>query len=251
MRVEWNTWKDFSFAAVGVPYSAWLMPPRCVLCNGIGQRDELLDLCTGCESDFPRLQESCELCAVSLPPTSLRAKWIALYCLSECTPPAFDQVAAPFHYRWPVDEMLLGLKFGGQLAFGRVLGTLLARQLRVQQLFGGKAFAIVPVPLHWWRQVRRGFNQAGELARVLAKLPGASLQNNLCRRVIATPAQSGLRARQRKRNVRGAFKVLRPPPALILLVDDVMTTGSTCNELARILKQAGAKTVRVACVARA
>lgn len=222
-----------------------LMPPRCLLCDGAGQPDDLLDLCSGCEADLPRLKYPCRICANPLPAEDL----VCMDCLR--APPTFDRVFAPFSYRWPVDEMLLGLKFGGQLAFGRALGTLLARQLAAEPAFSDEPFTIVPVPLHWRRHVGRGFNQAQELARVLARLPGATLQHDLCRRAVATPAQSGLRARLRRRNVRGAFKVVATPPPSILLVDDIMTTGSTCNELARVIKRAGARIVRVACVARA
>jgi ComF family protein len=113
------------------------------------------------------------------------------------------------------------------------------------------ADALVPVPLHYWRYATRGFNQAAELCRPLSRSAGLPIVRNV-RRIRRTPPQSGLDAAARRRNLKNAFAVRgmlasRHP----LIVDDVMTTGATCRQLARALLDAGAETVDVLTVARA
>jgi ComF family protein len=113
---------------------------------------------------------------------------------------------------------------------------------------------LLPMPLHWWRRRRRGFNQAQELARMLTRHPALAdlaLAPGLARRTRATASQRQLDARERQRNLRGAFRV---EPAVagktVAIVDDVLTTGASADALARALKAAGAATVSVWCCAR-
>ena len=118
------------------------------------------------------------------------------------------------------------------------------RQLQVPDV-------LIPVPLHYQRLRQRGYNQALELARPIAKMLGIPIDIRSCRRRKVTKEQSGLQAKQRKSNVRDAFEVtgdLRNRS--IAIIDDVMTTGSTVNELAKQLMQAGATTVDVWVCAR-
>lgn len=113
------------------------------------------------------------------------------------------------------------------------------------------ADALLPVPLHPWRHAARGFNQALELARPLARRSGLPLLT-ITRRVRRTRPQTGLTAAERRRNLRGAFSVTRRLPCRHpLIVDDVMTTGETCSQLARVLLAAGAEDVSVLTAARA
>ena len=114
---------------------------------------------------------------------------------------------------------------------------------------------IVPVPLHYFRLVRRGFNQSVWLAAALARLTGARLAVDVLKRMRATPIQGGLSAEGRRRNVQGAFRVRKSREALvkdqkILLVDDVLTTGATAEACSRALKRAGAGCVDVLTLAR-
>lgn len=115
------------------------------------------------------------------------------------------------------------------------------------------AEVVVPVPLHWWRRLSRGYNQSEALARTLAERLGLPVLPGAVRRIRATPMQTRQSPTQRRVNVRGAFRA-RGGPALrgksVLLVDDVMTTGSTCNEAAKALREAGAARVVVAVLAR-
>ena len=110
---------------------------------------------------------------------------------------------------------------------------------------------LVPVPLHRNRLRRRGYNQAVELARPLGRALGLPVAPRLCRRQRPTPAQAELTGSDRRRNVRGAFAVAAPVPRHVAIVDDVVTTGSTVGELARVLRRAGAERVEVWAVARA
>ncbi len=169
----------------------------------------------------------------------------------------FDAIFCLFRYRHPVDQMITRLKFHGDLAFARVLGTLFARARRDT----GQPLpeCIVPMPLHRQRYRERGFCQTTELARHIAprlrdargrRLP---LRADLLRRVRATPPQSGLPAEERAHNLQGAFAVPAhaPLPRHVALLDDVMTTGHTAMAAAAALKAGGIAEVEIWCCARA
>ncbi|WP_338055823.1 ComF family protein [Sulfurivermis fontis] len=157
---------------------------------------------------------------------------------------------APLLYRPPLDWLIQGFKFNQRLPPGRLLGQLLAQHLAGQIITPPEL--IVPVPLHPARLRERGYNQALELARPLARRFGIPLAHGLVRRVRATATQSLLPAGERRRNVRGAFALRRPLAARhVAIVDDVIATGSTVAELARVLRRAGAERIEVWAVARA
>jgi len=133
------------------------------------------------------------------------------------------------------------------------IGRLLAGR-RGEQLAGIRADVIVPVPMFWWRRFRRGKNNADVLAHCLAKSLGVPMRRRVLVRRRNTQPQAGLPPSRRFLNVQGAFRVRRPRAvenARVLLVDDVLTTGATCSEAAKMLKQAGAAMVAVAVAARA
>jgi ComF family protein len=154
-----------------------------------------------------------------------------------------------FVYAAPVDRWVHELKFRQDLSAAHLLGKLLADALAGEQT-GGFA-SLLPVPLHRKRLAERGYNQALELARPLGRL-GYDIEMRCCRRARHTDAQSGLSAAIRKNNIRGSFKVTRPVEGRrFILIDDVLTTGATLNELARTLKTAGAASVSAWVVARA
>jgi ComF family protein len=176
------------------------------------------------------------------------ARGSALVC-GECLkrPPPFGRCIAPYRYGVPLDHLILRHKFHRDVASARLLGTLMTRAMVTTGVQG-----IVPVPLHPSRLRARGFNQALELARPLARSLGLPLFTNTCRRTLATEPQSLLHARQRQRNVRGAFQVAWPdPPRRLAVVDDVLSTGATVAELTRALQRAGVKEVEVWVLARA
>jgi len=205
----------------------WLLPPRCVLCGGPGQRP-CLDLCAGCEAALP-----------ADPQVLLEG------------PHPIERCLAAFAYAFPVDHLIQLLKYRGQLAVGRVLGALLARSVHALGLHHD-VDCVVPVPLHACRHADRGFNQSAEIARRLARVLGLETCEGAVGRVRDTRPQVGLRPEERRRNIAGAFvAATRFQGRRVAVVDDVLTTGSTVGAVAAALRQAGAISVDVWCVARA
>lgn len=221
-----------------------LFPGLCVLCGAEtgGRRD----LCRPCEDELPWLPAACRRCA-----RPLGGQAVAAVCgACQRQPPAFAATLAALQYRRPVDELIRRLKFEQRLQYARVLGALLAE--RLQDRVDALPDALVPVPLHPARQRQRGFNQATELARPLARTLGIELAAGSCQRVRATETQSLLDRRARRANLRGAFRMTGPAPGRhVAIVDDVVTTGSTVQALARELRAGGVQRVDVWCVARA
>jgi ComF family protein len=219
----------------------WLLPPRCLLCGAPGSND--LDLCADCAAELPRNRLCCARCALPLPAPA------ALCGHCQRHPPPWDAAWAPFRYAWPLDRLESRYKFAAELAAGRALGALWLGEptpVALPQL-------LVPVPLHRARLRRRGYNQALELAKPLARHLGVPLRHDVLQRLRATDAQTELDAAARRRNVRGAFAVREviALPAHVAVLDDVMTTGATLAECARVLKRAGAARVDVWALARA
>lgn len=225
------------------PGSGWLwrlLPPTCVLCTGPGEPG--LDLCAGCRGDLPARRGACHRCARRLPRAGICGP-------CQRRPPPFDEALAGFEYAPPVDWLVHRFKFGGRLECGRVLSECLAGALAARGVAGPDA--LVPVPLHRRRLKGRGFDQAQEIARLLSRRLAVPMAGRVLVRRRATEKQSTLDARQRRKNLRGAFHVTGDPPGYVALVDDVLTTGSTAAECARALKRAGCRRVSVWVLARA
>ena len=230
--------------------SSWVvgvMPPVCVLCGEEGARSPsgVRDLCLACQESLPWVESRCARCALPLSATAIEA----LCGRCQTQPPAFESCLSPFHYHAPLDHLLLGLKFNGRLAQARLLGELMADWL--DSVVESPPDQLIPVPLHADRLRERGFNQAVELARPIARHFGLPLNLQGVRRILATPPQSDLSRKQRLKNIRGAFEVTKPVQGHVVIIDDVMTTGSTADELARTLLRAGAERVEVWVCARA
>jgi ComF family protein len=157
-------------------------------------------------------------------------------------------------YEDPLRRLILACKYEGRTLLALLLGRLLAERLALAP-WADQVDLVVPVPLHWMRRCRRGYNQAALLARALTGPGGRRLARRRLLRVRATPHQRLLPAAQRRANVRGAFAVGRDAAAVqgksVLLVDDIMTSGTTVAECTRVLQEAGAKAVYVAVVATA
>ncbi len=160
-------------------------------------------------------------------------------CLKK--PPPVDAVHAAFRYGFPVDSLLPRFKFHHDLAAGRELAE--AMQVRLVEAMSvdpALPQALIAVPLHRSRLRQRGYNQALELARPLSKAFEIPLLRDGLRRIRDIAPQSGLGALARRRNPRGAFAVGADTlPAHVVLIDDVMTTGATVFECARVLRRAG------------
>ena len=217
-----------------------LMPPRCLLC---GAAADDAGLCAACRAELPRNASCCARCAEPLPmPAPLCGR-----CLRH--PPPWDVAWVPLRYAWPLDVLEARFKFGGDLAAGRAL----AAQWLAQAPPSTLPAALIPVPLHVSRLRRRGYNQALELARALGRALQIPVHARALRRTRATAAQTELDRVARRRNVRGAFALAAgyAPPAHVAVLDDVLTTGATLAECARVLRRAGVARVDVWALARA
>ena len=201
--------------------------------------------CQRCEAVLPRNDPACELCGQPL--ASLPVAGVPCAdCQSEAPP--WTRARGVFRYRFPVDVALKQLKYKGQMGFARAFARLLLPE--VEQHFAD-CDALLPVPLHHWRQARRGFNQAEALCRPIAHRTKLPLIKNI-RRVRMTASQSGLDPSARRSNLAGAFAVRGKLTAHHpLIVDDVITTGATAANLAITLLDAGAERVSVLAVASA
>ncbi|MFE8072154.1 ComF family protein [Marinobacteraceae bacterium S3BR75-40.1] len=211
----------------------------CALC---GRRSRESLLCPACQNDLPRNPSGCRRCAQPLP----RAGHLCGQCLRH--PLAQQRTLAPFIYRFPVNALVTGFKYQRRKVYGRALAEAWLNEVAIEN--DERPDLLVPTPLHWRRRLNRGFNQAGELAAHWGKALGIPVDHGLCRRGLATPSQTGLDRAQRRRNLRRAFVITQRPPPHVAVVDDVVTTGSTGDALARALLRAGAERVEIWALAR-
>jgi ComF family protein len=200
----------------------------CFLCRG----KAAALLCAACDADLPRLgPELCPRCALASPGGAVCGR-----CLTQ--PPAYDATRAAFAYAFPADALIQALKFRGELALAPLLGDFLALRIPARE-----ADCLVPVPLSSARLRSRGYNQALEIARRVATATGTRLAPELCERSRDTATQMDLPLEERAKNVRGAFHCPGIVAGTVAVLDDVMTTGATLDEVAATLKRAGAARV--------
>jgi ComF family protein len=220
--------------------SLCLLAPRCLVCAESGV--DGLDLCRHCRLELPWNESACPRCALPL-----AAGADCPRCLVDAPP--FRRAHAAFRYEFPVDRLLPRFKFHADLAAGALLATLLHWSLDPAHW----PRALMPVPLHRSRLRTRGYDQALELAKALARETRLPLLATRLRRVRRTRAQTELGALARRRNVAGAFALAPGPPlpAHVALVDDVLTTGATAGECAHLLLDAGVERVDLWTVASA
>ena len=209
-------------AAAGVT----LAPPQCVLCGRPGLPGPI-DLCAACLAELPSAAHD---------PPSGSAAYVLVCC--------------PWAYDYPVADLVRQLKYSGERAHGRLLGTLLARE---RARHGAPLpDCVVPVPLHARRLRERGYNQAAELARYAARALALRCRVTALQRLRATREQTALHAAERAANTRHAFTARHALDGLrVALVDDVITTGSTAAAAAAALRAAGVAEKELWVVARA
>ena len=223
---------------------AALMPRRCVFCGVLANDDERF-VCNACTRDLPWISHSCHYCALPIP-GPLPPGVPCASCQLE--PPLLTAAVAPLHYSFPVDAAIKAFKFHRKLNYQPAFSDIL---LGAAASLPAGIDAVLPVPLYRWRRIRRGFNQAEELAGPIGKAMSLETLSNVAR-VAPTPYQSGLNAAERRRNLRSAFRVTARINALhVLIIDDVITTGETCRQLARVLLDNGVAKVSALALARA
>lgn len=231
-----------------------LYPPVCPICLNRLDNDDAV-VCFRCRAHLvPQFEWQCPRCAASgfgtgpLPERPCRL----------CPPSqaAYSGVLNVTGYDDKVATCIHGFKYQARLELGRWMARMMVERLEPSLArLGGRVRVITPVPLHWIRRrILRGFNQSLLLARPLARVGQSTLDPHLLRRVRHTRRQARVPRERRARNVRNAFQVRHPERVRdqgVLLVDDVVTSGETVGECARVLREAGAREVWVACFARA
>ncbi len=225
-----------------------LLPPSCLLCGCRCKGS----LCQACHRELPWLEHCCQQGSLPLPAHS------GLIC-GQCQQhaPYFRSCLCLWQYQYPIDRLVLQFKYQQAQGPSRFLGGQLANSLgqHMSNHKNKEPMYIVPVPSHWYRRLQRGTQQAAVLAHYLSRQSGiptiAALSKNH-----HSPSQQGLSRTQRLLNLQSTFKVAGNAASKaiagsgIILVDDVMTTGTTANLLSKLLMDTGAAWVDVACLAR-
>lgn len=224
--------------------SSLLYPLGCRFCSAAtGHHHEI---CPGCEAALPWITHGCKTCGLPVSPP-------ATHC-SECLqqPTGFSQAIIPLRYEIPVSSLITHFKYRSQLADGRLLAGLMRRALHHHYSSNGNwPSVIMPVPLHHGRQLWRGYNQAAELARFLAREFNLPCDETVLRRQRPTPRQQALGRQARLANLHQAFGVIgQLNGQRIALLDDVVTTGATAIEIGKLLKAAGAGEIHLWAIAR-
>jgi ComF family protein len=215
----------------------------CVFCDALSYRK--IDLCFACEHNLPILENHCTRC---LEPLS-EGQDICGSCLDSSS--LAIKTTALFYYQSPIDQLITKLKFGNNLIGAKIMGELLAVRLVEQYKNIAKPEIIIPVPLHFTRLRKRGYNQALELSRPIAKELQIPIDKFRVKRIKNTKPQTSLNAKERKHNIRHAFFV--PPDfhnQYVAVIDDVITTGNTVFELCKSLFSVGVKKIDIWCSAK-
>ncbi|AOE49180.1 ComF family protein [Kangiella sediminilitoris] len=231
------------FHKLSKPLKAVLALSHCSFC---GSPHTSTGICDPCQDAVSLKDSSCHRCAS---PINTQSD-LDSYC-GRCQkkPPPFDRVITASRYQFPVDKALGELKFNNQLHYARSLAHLLQKQIKSSYTTSSLPEAIVAIPLHTKRLNSRGFNQSELIAQHLEKALQIPRQKALVR-VKDTPHQVGLSEKQRRKNLTNAFKLQQPLPRKIALIDDVVTTGSTVSEAARLCLKHGVQSVDVWCLAK-
>ncbi len=225
--------------------STFLYPNVCLYCDDIGHAG--LDLCHSCYNELPWNTRACRRCALPLQTNN------AAVC-GACSNRNiyFEQAFTPFIFEHFVKKAVYQFKFNSKLNYGKLLAQLLTHYIQKHNVVIPDT--LIPVPLHGRRLRKRGFNQALEIARIVGRHVGCAISFKDVRRARETRVQMELSANNRYANVKNAFMLQTSKPSFtgqhVAIVDDVMTTGNTVNEVARCVKKAGAKRVDVWCIAR-
>lgn len=213
-------------------------PSICVLCNQF-HRDQTA-VCIDCINLLTPLGHQCSQCAYPLPDSDFK---ICGYCIKQR--PHYDKAYIAYPFEEPLRRLLHQFKYENGLYLTSFLCHLMVNS--IQNL---SADCLIPVPMHPKRLRERGYNHALVLAKALAKKIKCRYDYSCCQKTVNTPTQASLNGKQRQKNLQKAFKASSVPYQHVILVDDLLTTGATANELAYTLKKAGVQKVDLWCCAR-
>jgi ComF family protein len=233
-----------------------LFPSDCRICRAPLINIATLPICEPCLAQIVPLDGPlCQICGEKLFHTIAETEDRPMCPICRRVGAHFNRAAAYGAYEGALRDLIHLFKYNGVRPAGKALGGLLNQTVTAMAL--PDSMIVIPVPLWSGRRTARGFNQAEAIARTFMHFQSSSsiqLDTSILVRTRETASQTGLTRHQRRANVRGAFAVVKPQKVKgrsILVVDDVMTTGTTAGECARVLRRAGAKEVFVATVARA
>ena len=225
----------------------------CLLCHG--HCSPLKDVCDGCYDDLPWNHTHCIRCSepvIEPMPSGLNEDGICQRCQQQ--EPYFDRCIAPFRYEFPIDQLLLQGKGGAQAELLKPLSRWLAEQVRRQMGFTPDLLA--PVPMTPQKQRQRGYNQAGLVATQIGAALSLPVSHELIKKVREPAQQKSLSRSAREQNLRRAFRIdrtvlrgFKKPVRHVVLIDDVVTTGSTINQLSQQLRSSGVEQVEAWAIA--
>ena len=229
------------FRSAGKLLLDFALPPRCAGCGEV--TDEVNAFCPPCWSRIEWLGNSgCSRCGLPLAGTEVDT---CGRCMAQ--PPKLERIRAAVAYDDLPRSIALKLKYGRKVALARTM----ARYMTPLRGDWPEDAVVVPVPLHRWRLWGRGFNQSALVARELARSWDLSADVTALRRVKPTRPLKGLNHAQRRKAVSGAFKATSDfAGRTVVLIDDVLTSGSTAEACAQALRRAGAGRVELLCWAR-
>ena len=235
-----------------------LFPSRCVFCQQTvntrvtedPEANKNIEICADCYRLLPHNRHCCIRCALPLA-EEINDRVLCGRCIKKL--PAFDYSYSLFRYQDDIVSLVHQLKFSEKISYARSIGEMLLTKCELNLLpEQERPDCLLPVALHASRLRQRGFNQSAEIARVLAKKLNIPIDYDTVIRQRSTVSQTGLNAQQRRKNIKGAFSVVKEVKYRhVLIIDDVVTTGSTVNELAKVLKENNVKRVGVLSIARA
>lgn len=214
----------------------------CILCQLKLDTPSQSNICSSCLQDLPWLEHCCKVCALPLP--SDQGNLICGQCQKK--QPTFKKAQALFHYQFPINQLISGIKFNRNTQFISHIARLMADHLTTHQSID----CLMPIPMHRYSLIKRGFNQAALLCEKISQYSGIPSDHKSLIKARSTPQQHSLQRKERLKNQKGAFKCKPIIHKRILLIDDVMTTGATFEAASLALLNAGAEEVYGLALAR-